>query len=111
MIAIEHIQKLLFVFEQNKKLVTVKSDKYDILLEPLPAINLPSINDNRCLLTLRINNYIDPYNILQKINTYKYSNFQLSFYNNLLQISYIIDINSLTSDNIINNITLMESLI
>lgn len=111
MIAIEHIQKLLFTFEQTKKLVIIKSDKYDILLEPLPAINLLTIGDNRCLLTLRLHNYLDPYYILQKINNYKFSHFHVSFYNNLLQISYIIDINNLTNDNVINNITLMESLI
>jgi hypothetical protein len=111
MIAIEYIHKLIMVFEQTKKLVTIKSDKYDILLEPLPALNLLNISDNRCLLTLRLHNYIDPYYLLLKINTYRYSSLHLSFYNNLLQISYIIDINKLTNDNIINNITLMETLI
>jgi hypothetical protein len=111
MISIEHIQKLLFVFEQEKKLVSIKTQEYDILLEPIADINLPNIGANRCLLTLRVNKSLDHYYILTKINNYKYSNYQLSFSNNLLQISYIIDMNSLTNDIIINNIMLMETLL
>lgn len=111
MIAIEHIQKMLVLFEDSKRLVTIKGDKYDVLLEPLPDINIQSINPNRCLLTLRAKNNVDAHYILSKISLYKYSNYNVSYYNNYLQISYIIDNNKLTNDMIINNIALMEQLI
>jgi len=111
MIPIEHVQKMLVLFEDSKRLVTIKGDKYDVLLEPLPDINLQTINVNRCLLTLRAKHTIDIYYTLSKISLYKYANYNVSYYNNYLQISYIIDNNQLTNDMLINNISLMEQLI
>lgn len=111
MVNIEHIQKMLFLFEEKKRLVTIKSEKYDILLEPLPDINTRNIKNNRTLLTLRAKKPIDIAYTLNKIIQYKYKDFNLSYYMNMLQISYIIDNNMISIDKLETNISLMESII
>ena len=103
MIDTQSIQKAILIFEQKNALVTIKTENYDIYMEPLTHHNI--------LLTLRININYDITNIMQKISQEKYAKFQISIYKDMLQISCFLAIKHLTIDKLTDNIRLLEQFI
>ena len=110
MIEIENIQKMLILFEQNQTITTIKSERYDILLE---KIDFPDNNGNskNIMLSLRSNKAFDLQYTLQKIAELKYSKFQVGLFKKNIQISCNLDIKNITVNVLFDNIYLMEQLI
>ena len=118
MITLEHIQKMLLLYEQRKSLTTIKTQDYDVLLEPLninktntPDTEIYKQYERNIVLSLLIHKKLDLVYSLRKICEYKYSKFNLNVDNNKLKISYTFDVKYLTLTLLVDNIHLMEQLV
>jgi hypothetical protein len=110
MIEIENVQKMLILFEQNQTITTIKGERYDILLETIDfPDNLGRLRN--VMLSLRSKTNFDLSYTLQKISEMKYSKFQVGFFKGNIQISYILDIKSISVNILFDNIYLMEQLL
>jgi hypothetical protein len=106
---IENIQRMLFLFEQNQKLITIKGEEYDLLLENYIFEDINKAKGHS-ILSLRFHKNKDLYAILQKLHLKKFMYIQVSIFNNInLQLSYILDTN-ITIDTLLSKIQLLEEL-
>ncbi len=107
---IQDIQKMFLLFEQSKKLTLLQYTDYDILLEIIKDVDCWDYAYN-ALISIRVKHSKDIGYTLSKISEHMYSYYQVSYFEDKLQISCLLDVKKINVDVLIQHIQCMLKII